>query len=430
MMAVTRRFEFADPHRHQQGSDWEPLSENDFRDRHDRLDELMDLAGAAPDWAFDLLRLARAVYVVDKRYLRAHTQDGWTRRMELAVHLVTPERWAASVLDRVAALLNGLTGDLWTVTVLGGATPQRPRLHFGTAGAVTLFSGGLDSTAYAAHLARTRGDDRLLFVAFDDMLHETQRQIADAMGQREALKQVGQTVSSGPLESSSRSRGLLYLASAVCVAAANKLDRVTVPENGQLAVNPPFTSARPSALSTRSVHPWTLALVNQIIDDIGGDVRVINPLLHHTKGEVCALALESGLDHRTLGKTISCGSPRNNKRFSGYFNCGYCYPCLLRRSGLRHAIGDDPTEYSFDLAELTVEATNSRDLRALMHWLSRPFEARDLIADSPFPADVPPPAVLPVIRRGRHELAKMIESLLPAKHPLRQFWAPSTATAG
>ncbi|OLF11158.1 hypothetical protein BLA60_14330 [Actinophytocola xinjiangensis] len=426
MTAGARRFEFADPHQHQRGGDWEPLSEDDFRDRHDRLDKLMDLAGAAPDWAFDLLRIARAVYVVDKRYLRAHTQDGWTRQMDLTVHLVAPERWAAPVLGRVAALLNGLTGDQWTITVLGGAVPQRPRLHFGTAGAVTLFSGGLDSSAHAAHLARTR-DDRLLFVAFDDVLQETQRQIAESMGQGKALKQVGQTVSRGPLESSSRSRGLLYLASGVCVAAANRLDRVAVPENGQLAVNPPLTSARPSALSTRSVHPWTLSLVNQIIDDIGGDVRVVNPLLHLTKGEVCALAIESGLDRRILGTTISCGNPRG-KRFSGYFNCGYCYPCLLRRSGLHHATGDDPTEYSFDLAELTVDATNSGDLRALMRWLSTPFAARDLIADSPFPTDVPAPAVLPIIRRGRQELGTMIESLVPAKHPLRRFWAPAVET--
>lgn len=428
MTVETRRFEFADLHRHQRGSEWEPLSENDFRDRPHRLDTLMDLAGAAPDWAFDLLRLARAVYVADKRFLRAHTPDGWTRRIDLAVQLVAPERWTSPVLDRVAALLGSLTGDLWTVSVLGGAAPQRNGLHLGTADAVTLFSGGLDSTAYAAHLASTRGNRRLLFVAFDDVLQETQRQIADSMGQRNALRQVGQTVSRGPLESSSRSRGLLYLASAVCVAAAHRLDQVAVPENGQLAVNPPLTSARPSALSTRSVHPWTLALVNQVIDDIGGDVRVTNPLLHHTKGEVCVLALDSGLDRQTLGITISCGNPRG-KRFSGYSNCGYCYPCLLRRSGLQHAAGDDPTEYSFDLAELTVDMNNCRDLRALMHWLSTTFGVRDLIADSPFPADVPAPAVLPVIRRGRDELGKMIESLIPVGHPLRQFWAPVPETA-
>lgn len=428
MMAATRRFEFADPHQHQRGSGREPLSENDFRDRHDRLDVLMELAGAAPDWAVDLLRLARAVYVVDKRYLRAHTQDGWTRRVDLAVQMVAPERWTTPALDRVSALLNGLTGDLWTVSVLGGAVPQRSGLHLGSADAVTLFSGGLDSTAYAAHLAITRGNGRLLFVAFDDVLQETQRQIAESMGQRNALRQVAQTVSRGPLEPSSRSRGLLYLASAVCMAGAHRLDQVTVPENGQLAVNPPLTSARPSALSTRSVHPWTLALVNQVIEDIGGDVRVLNPLLHRTKGEVCALALESGVDRQTLGITISCGNPRG-KRFSGYFSCGYCYPCLLRRSGLRHAVGDDPTEYSVDLAELTIDANNSRDLRALMRWLSKTFGVRDLIADSPFPADAPAPAVLPVIHRGRHELGKMIESLIPAEHPLRQFWAPVTETA-
>src|SRR5690606_2923543 len=81
----------------------------------------------------------------------------------------------------------------------------------------------------------------------------------------------------GKLERSSRSRGLLYLAAAVHAAAAHGVRRVDVPENGQLAVNPPLTPSRLGALSTRSVHPWTLHQLNELIDAVGGDVVVYNP---------------------------------------------------------------------------------------------------------------------------------------------------------
>ena len=53
---------------------------------------------------------------------------------------------------------------------------------------------------------------------------------------------------------------------------------VLLPENGQLAVNLPLTPSRPAACSTRSAHPRTLNLLNQLITALGGGVTVMNPL--------------------------------------------------------------------------------------------------------------------------------------------------------
>jgi len=431
-MTEVLRFEFSADGAHRRGAGWQRLSNDDFRDASDRLDDLLELAGSAPNWAFDLLQVARAVYLVDKRSLRKHAADGWTRTIELAVRLIEPQRWGGAQLTELNALLGMLTGDRWSISVHGGAqqNPQS-RFDFGRAGEVALFSGGLDSTAYAAHAAR-RGGDRLLLLAFDDFLRHRQHGIAHRIRRLDAreisLRQVGQTVIGDPvgarLESSSRSRGFLYTTSAVCVAAAHRLSVVSVPENGQLAVNPPLTPSRLSALSTRSVHPWTLALLNRIIGGIGGNLRVVNPLLAYTKGEVCALALDAGLDRRTLELTISCANPRG-KRFTGYDNCGFCFPCLVRRAGLLHAIGADSSEYRYNPADLMVGKTRSRDLRAIIHWLSTSFGLRDLIADSPFPAEIPPPAVLPMLRRGRNELSAMVDCLLPKNHSLRRQWTLS-----
>src|SRR4051812_31789312 len=104
-MTEARRFELATDGGHRGGVGWQPLSEKDFRDTDDRLNKILELAGTAPNWAYDLLQIARAVYLVDKRFLRAHTADGWTRPIELAVHLTEPSRWGEPELTELNALL-------------------------------------------------------------------------------------------------------------------------------------------------------------------------------------------------------------------------------------------------------------------------------------------------------------------------------------
>jgi hypothetical protein len=40
-----------------------------------------------------------------------------------------------------------------------------------------------------------------------------------------------------------------------------------------------LTHSQLGALSTRSVHPWTVDRMNRLINGIGGNVEVVNPLL-------------------------------------------------------------------------------------------------------------------------------------------------------
>lgn len=88
--------------------------------------------------------------------------------------------------------------------------------------------------------------------------------------------------------------------------------------------------------------------------------------------------------------------------------------------------GEDPTEYQHNVADLPIDDHKARDLTALAQWLNNPFGLRDVVADSPYPDDVPPPAVLPVLLRGRAEFSAMLTRVLPADHPLRTASAESS----
>ncbi|WP_216592957.1 hypothetical protein [Verrucosispora sioxanthis] len=276
---------------------------------------------------------------------------------------------------------------------------------------VALFSGGLDSTAYAVERS-TAAAGGLLLVSYYEPHWGSHQDVVMAAVRRAASRRIQQFKASQQvraphveLEKSARTRGLLYMATAVYLAAVHDIPNIAVPENGQLAMNPALTPARAAACSTRSVHPGTLSLLNELIRAVGGTTSLINPYLHLTKGEVCQRALRAGLDGATLtNATVSCGRPPRDRPDP---HCGCCYPCLVRHSGLLTALGIDETPYVKDVWAMADRLAATDDRRALQRWLSKPFGVRDLFTDIPVPESSDLTALVDVVQRGRTELARM-----------------------
>ncbi|MFI0814398.1 7-cyano-7-deazaguanine synthase [Streptomyces sp. NPDC021098] len=214
------------------------------------------------------------------------------------------------------------------------------------------------------------------------------------------------------LELTTRSRGLLYAATAVHAAAAEHIPVVHLPENGQLALNPPLSAARAGACSTRSVHPWTLHHLNRVISEVaepGAAIRVENPFATLTKGDVCAAARDAGLPQRVLEATLSCGAPPDRRPAGpALAHCGLCYPCLVRRSGLLYTFGEDHTPYAADPWDPALNADRTRNWHALRRWLDTEWSMLDLVADAPLPHDAQPDQLLEVVERGREELRALV----------------------
>lgn len=417
---------------------WQPISEADFSRagiKGARIESMAEPGERMPAWAWDLLQVARTAYLADKKSLRDMAADNWTRAIHIRVPVRNPDIWEGRSTLLLGELLQTLTADQWHVTFDPAPSPvwgrQGRYTDNWTATEVALFSGGLDSTAFAANLAR-RSDGDILFIMFYDPTTKSRqeavfreiRAISERNGGELHRRIASQMVLGRPLELSSRSRGLLYLCTAVYMAAAHGTPRVLLPENGHLAINLPLSPGRPAACSTRSAHPRTLSLLNQLIITLGGDVTVTNPLSDRTKGEVCELALEAGLTAETLYSTVSCSHPPHTRKNHLPYHCGYCYPCLVRRSGLRHALGTDHSGYQHDPWDLPTRDTKSADLAELLLWLSAPLTTTDFITDLPLPSEISPSDLMPVQRRGRRELAAMLTSLLPEESPHRTGWRP------
>jgi hypothetical protein len=137
-------------------------------------------------------------------------------------------------------------------------------------------------------------------------------------------------------EISMRTRSLNFLAFSVLGAYAvqevNQLNDVTlyVPENGFISLNAPLTPRRIGSLSTRTTHPYFLSETQDIFRKIGIFVTIKNPYQFKTKGEMINSCQDKSIISSMIPHTVSCSHWKREK-----IQCGYCIPCLIRRSAIK-----------------------------------------------------------------------------------------------
>jgi hypothetical protein len=420
---MTFRFDIDDGNWHSSTEPgWTRLRLTQFRATMKGLSRFAAPAGyATTEWGEDLFLVARAIYLADRTAPRESVPDRWTRDIEVRIPVQQRDRWTPAALTALHELLPLLTGDRWSVTIK--STDRRYTINEaiplsaadGTplcsrpADEVALSSGGLDSASYAALSAQGNSATAYVGYAHPKLLNR----VKDLAGRLE-LPSAFHPVDLGvfdPQDITFRSRGLLFVGTAVWVASAFRAARVTVPENGQLALNPPLTPARLASCSTRSVHPRTLFLLNRLLAELEIPIEVANPFADKTKGEVCRDALAAGADPQTLFRTISCGHPPIERGRAQLGHCGRCFPCLVRRSALLAAVGRDESDYERDYGEW------NDDVLALRRWLGTRFTPTDLLADTPLPPTTELFDRYRTIIRGRQELAQLFQSL-PHGHDL------------
>ncbi len=358
--------------------------------------------GAADPLVRDLLHLGVAVYGADKAVLREEQGDRWSRHLNLNVPVSDVGRWDASA-SRFEEALAFLTNDRWELGFrpLDAGAGQHALVHPATV--VSLFSGGLDSLAGAIDLLE-RGESVMLVGHYDsNLLLPRQQHLFEQLRQRYGDDRVAYrpfylrlaSASSAQLrplpsrrEPTTRSRSFLFIATAGLMASAVGLDSVTMPENGYIGLNVPLEPSRLGACSTRTTHPHFVRLVQDAFAMVDGPT-LSNPLQLKTKAEVLRGCLNGDLLRRLAPASISCAHPEVGRwSGSGYGNCGYCYPCLMRRVALHALSADDPADYRIDVADpafLSGGGTRAEHLRALMQSAARPTGPGDVLRSGPLP---------------------------------------------
>jgi 7-cyano-7-deazaguanine synthase in queuosine biosynthesis len=394
------------------------------------LTELLHRGEAASPLAVDLLRLAVATYGADKSEQRDHERDRWTRTLELRVAVSEPERWRASAQDFESAL-RFLTNDRWSIRVRSDGEAGGPAEQLFPADAVCLFSGGLDSLTGAIDLLEA--GNRVMLVGHYDSNPLKPRQIhlfkalrdhygADRVAHRPfylrlagANDKQARPLPSGR-EPTTRSRSFLFISAAAVVASAHGLDRIHMPENGYIGLNIPLEASRLGACSTRTTHPHFMNLLSEAFDSVGLTIAIENPFRLNTKAEALGDCQNQDLLRSLIESSISCAHPEVGRwSREGYGNCGYCYPCIMRRVSLFYLDADDPSTYRVNVGDpafLASSSSKAAHLRAMLGSDARANSSSDVLRSGPLPRGEGA-AFADLYRRGRSEVSAWLDTAVP-----------------
>jgi hypothetical protein len=396
------------------------------------LDLVRDLGTPMAPYV-DLLWLAVGAYGADKVVPRKQAPDRWTRRLDLHVPVTESARWAAAS-SAFSEALAYLTSDEWRIRFRSSG----PRgAHADAAGpnafdTVSLFSGGLDSLVGAIDLLEA-GHTAVLVGHYDSNPLKPRQQslferLRDAYGADRViyrpfyLRPLGpQPAQARPLpadrEPSTRSRSFLFIAAAAVTASAAGTAVVHVPENGYIGLNVPLEPNRLGACSTRTTHPHFLLLLGNALAEADIDLAIENPYRLKTKGEVLEQCRNRKLLLELAPRTVSCAHPEVGRwSQQGYANCGYCYPCLMRRVALHHVGADDASYYRFDVAGpgfLSRRGRKTEHLRAILQSLGRPAGLTDILSGGPLPRGETA-TFGGMYERGRNEIRAWLAAAMPA----------------
>lgn len=389
--------------------------------------------GATDARAVDFLRIATAVYIADRTSPRHERR--WRREFVLGIPVSEPSAWEF-VNPELCASLEFLTGDGWNIQFRRGAVNLRSQ-HSADGVAVHLFSGGTDSFIGAALAAHETGVNPVLVSHWDSagvagIQNNAARElrILTRMPSRRYARQIARGASKRENgraleESTSRSRSIIFIAMGTVVAARTG-GPMRIAENGFMSVNLPLGPERRGALTTRTTHPAFVYAIGSVLQRVGLNVRIENPLEDMTKGETFrALAKAYGKTRaiKALSATHSCGRPNSfrEKGVNPLTHCGVCLPCLVRRAAFQAARMTDPTEY-YEQRHRGAERVSlfardrGADIRALRAAIARGVEVGDILALG-LPLDRPMRSRLDLVQRGLRELAALPLLSDPATFP-------------
>ncbi|MFB7320627.1 hypothetical protein QRD88_01135 [Bacillus safensis] len=354
----------------------------------------------------DFLIIASSIFCADKRIPRKNFSDNWTRTLNLSIPVLEVEKWN-SVKEELEYAISFLSGDKWRfefrpteLRFRADKINTKNLIDAGKYDSVSLFSGGLDS--FCGALTLSEKERNTLFLGFKEysLLTNRQRELFESIDdyytkvESELLLfnvnplapvQRGEKSEKLSVESSSRSRSLLFIAGAMSVASIiGEETPVYIPENGFIGVNVPLTDSRAGSCSTRTTHPIFINSLNLILGKVGIRNRISNFYWNKSKGEILEEHQNNKVFKHYAYRTLSCSHPclsRYDKKKSDRVvtpcNCGYCYPCLIRKASFIN-IGNDETDYNplyelssdFILNHNNIQGRAS-DLKAILFSLRR-----------------------------------------------------------
>lgn len=346
--------------------------------------------------AAEFAYFAAVIYGCDRAVARDQRKgDRWTREFSINIPVSDIDKWN-SVQEHAERMLSFLIGDIWRLNFISsnrklfGWSFERNRRKLRSwktieGDAVSLFSGGLDSLIGTIDWLHDYSDSRLLLASTYDAQAEGARSdqehilphLKAAYGRRINRFTARVGLRQGGSETSFRSRSLPFIANAVLAAAfLGKNTPILIPENGAIALNYPLTPARRGSLSTRTVHPKFITMINALLKKLDLEHQITNRYSSMTKGQMMQECKNPSLLERVYFRSVSCGKRGHKENWldRSAKQCGACIPCLFRRAAI-HSVCYAEERFGYPLApgpsSKRILSDPNNDLPSLLEFIKR-----------------------------------------------------------
>ena len=305
------------------------------------LEKDIQRAGIRPsEEVWDFNTIALSVASADNSVPRAKSADGWTRQIDLTIHLCNPALWE-TVRKDLEKTLRFLTGDFWHLTFKGISVipPGSKKKEKFNCDCVSLLSGGIDSLVGAIDLVAS--NHKPIFIS-----QTVQGEAGTQTGYAERIRPQSPHFQwshkihqpGTEKEGSTRGRSIIFFAFAALAASAIDVHngsaiKIYVPENGFISLNLPLNPGRMGSFSTKTTHPVYLKGIMNIWNAVGIKCELIMPYQFKTKGEVLTECKNQDLLKELIPQSVSCGKYRVKPYKKQH--CGRCLPCLVRRGAFK-----------------------------------------------------------------------------------------------
>jgi 7-cyano-7-deazaguanine synthase in queuosine biosynthesis len=322
----------------------------------------------------DWLEILGSLFAVDMACERGQGDVKWARQIDAYVPVRDPDYWEA-FRTQFEAIWSDLTQDDLTIHFKAEAAPSSPprqsKNPFVAHDGVALLSGGQDSFVGALALLNRGERPFLLSHTASGAVNTAQTQVEAVLRSIQPdVARVHIGAGRAPnqpfpgMESSQRSRTLLFVGVAALIAVAGGSNRVYLNENGIMAIHVPMTAARVGSLSTHTASPPIVARMQELATSaLGGTLIIDNILVGRTKPEVVGVAV--GLGHGDdMQRTVSCWQIGRTRT-----HCGFCAPCIMRRISCEaHGVPDVP--YDADVFDDVHALDDPRARDNLTHFVA------------------------------------------------------------
>jgi 7-cyano-7-deazaguanine synthase in queuosine biosynthesis len=292
-----------------------------------------------PDSARDVLDLAEAVYIADRCTERTDKGTSSLRVIRITVPLRRPELFREAELSELMRCLSLDSVSFNIVKRKREKNPNTPSSQSYDNDLVCLVSGGVDSFGGLVDACKNDMDPVAISHYTSDstipsrVVESTRSNYDVSIPHMKigTLTNKGGSLSSLDKEPSMRLRSFLYLSLGAATAMTLDIDKIVMAENGIMSPGIPFSPARIGPFTTRTAHPVYMKAFQDWFSRVGQcHIRISNPFEYRTKAEVLSLIEKEHME-LTLGKTSSCFKLQWARR-KGKGHCGYCVPCIIRRS--------------------------------------------------------------------------------------------------